>query len=186
MYHDPGIISCLNTSVLSAEFILAVINSKLISWYNLKTSPKGKRTTFPKVLIGDIRNFPIKKPDAKQEDEFNKHVKKISELTQSLVQFQNTVLAFIANKFALEKTSNNLVNWDSLEFNDFVSELKKAKIMIGLSEEAEWSQYFNEQKEKAQNLKTEINKTDNEIDKMVYELYGLTEEEIKIVEGMNS
>ncbi|MDP2238250.1 MAG: N-6 DNA methylase [Bacteroidales bacterium] len=183
LYHDPGIISCLNTSELSTEFILAVINSKLISWYNLKTSPKGKRLTFPKVLIGDIRNFPIKKPDAKQEDEFNKQVKKISEFTQSLVQFQSTVLAFISNKFALEKTSNNLINWDTLEFNDFVSELKKAKIKIGLSEEAEWLQYFKEQKEKAQNLKTEINKTDNEIDRMVYELYGLTEEEIKIVEG---
>ena len=28
-----------------------------------------------------------------------------------------------------------------------------------------------------------INKTDNEIDQMVYELYGLTQEEIEIVEN---
>jgi deoxyribose-phosphate aldolase len=42
--------------------------------------------------------------------------------------------------------------------------------------------YFNEQKEKAQNLKSEIEKGDREIDRMVYELYGLTEEEIKILE----
>jgi hypothetical protein len=32
-------------------------------------------------------------------------------------------------------------------------------------------------------LQTEIEKTDKEIDQMVYKLYGLTEEEIKIVEG---
>jgi hypothetical protein len=32
-------------------------------------------------------------------------------------------------------------------------------------------------------LKSEIDKTDKEIDRMVYELYGLTEEEVKIVEG---
>ncbi len=44
-------------------------------------------------------------------------------------------------------------------------------------------QYFNEQKEKAQALKSEIEKADKEIDQMVYELYGLTEEEIKIVEN---
>jgi len=31
-------------------------------------------------------------------------------------------------------------------------------------------------------LKNEIKKTDKEIDQMVYELYGLTEDEIKIVE----
>ena len=34
----------------------------------------------------------------------------------------------------------------------------------------------------AQELKQQINQTDKEIDQMVYELYGLTEEEIKIVE----
>jgi type II restriction/modification system DNA methylase subunit YeeA len=32
-------------------------------------------------------------------------------------------------------------------------------------------------------LKSEIDKTDKEIDPMVYELYELTEEEIRIVEG---
>ena len=41
---------------------------------------------------------------------------------------------------------------------------------------------FEEYKIQAQNLKTEINKTDWETDKMVYELYGLREEEIGIVE----
>ncbi len=38
------------------------------------------------------------------------------------------------------------------------------------------------QKAKALELKAEIDKTDKEIDQMVYELYGLTDEEIKIVE----
>ncbi|HRO74513.1 MAG TPA: hypothetical protein PLP27_00010 [Crocinitomicaceae bacterium] len=36
---------------------------------------------------------------------------------------------------------------------------------------------------KFKHIKTEIDKTDTEIDKMVYVLYDLTEEEIGIVEG---
>ena len=44
-------------------------------------------------------------------------------------------------------------------------------------------QYFNDQKQQVKDLKIEIDKTDKEIDQMVYELYGLTEEEIKIVEN---
>ena len=36
---------------------------------------------------------------------------------------------------------------------------------------------------KALELQREIEKTDREIDRMVYELYGLTEEEIAIVEN---
>lgn len=43
-------------------------------------------------------------------------------------------------------------------------------------------QYLNDHKSKAQSLKAEIDKTDNEIDQLVYQLYGLTQDEIKIVE----
>ncbi len=43
----------------------------------------------------------------------------------------------------------------------------------------EWNQL---QKEKAE-LEEKIERTDKEIDQMVYELYGLTKDEIKIVEG---
>jgi hypothetical protein len=41
---------------------------------------------------------------------------------------------------------------------------------------------FEENKKKALELKAEIDQTDKEIDQMVYELYGLSEEEIAIVE----
>ena len=85
-------------------------------------------------------------------------------------------------KYQLNSITNKLQNWHVLEFKDFLKELQKAKIKLSLSEEAEWMNYFNEQKQKAQTLKSEIEKTDREIDRMVYALYGLTEDEIKIVE----
>lgn len=53
-----------------------------------------------------------------------------------------------------------------------------------LREEAEWMEYFNQQKAKAGELKSQIAQTDAEIDGMVYELYGLTGEEVGVVEGM--
>lgn len=42
---------------------------------------------------------------------------------------------------------------------------------------------FEENKKKVLELKAEIDKTDREIDRMVYALHGLTEEEIRIVES---
>ena len=42
---------------------------------------------------------------------------------------------------------------------------------------------FEENKKKALELKTQINQTDKEIDQMVYALYELTEDEIRIVEA---
>ena len=65
----------------------------------------------------------------------------------------------------------------------FLGELSKAKVKLSLSEEAEWMTYFNEQKAKALALQADITRLDRDIDALVYELYGLTEEEIRIVEG---
>ena len=47
----------------------------------------------------------------------------------------------------------------------------------------EWMELFETKKAEAQTLKSEIEKTDIEIDQMVCELYELTDEEIKIMEG---
>ena len=44
--------------------------------------------------------------------------------------------------------------------------------------------FFEQEKQKALAIKNGIDKTDKEIDQMVYQLYGLTDEEIKIVEGI--
>ena len=79
LYHDPGIISCLNISTINIYLLLGLINSKLISWIHKYSSPKGNRNTFPKVLINDIRNFPI------PLDEILKQIDTSSELIE-LVQ----------------------------------------------------------------------------------------------------
>lgn len=50
-------------------------------------------------------------------------------------------------------------------------------------DEFEWLGLFEENKQKAQALQTQINQTDKQIDQMVYELYGLTDDEIAIVEN---
>ena len=70
-----------------------------------------------------------------------------------------------------------------IEFSEFVKELKKAKIKLSLNEEMEWEKVFMEEKKKTLDIKNEIELIDKENDGMVYELYGLSEEEIKIIEG---
>ncbi|MCF1420316.1 Eco57I restriction-modification methylase domain-containing protein [Mangrovimonas futianensis] len=194
LYHDPGIISCINISKLPTEYLLAVINSKLISWFNIKTTPKGKRTTFPKVLIGDIRKLPFKKAN----DDFILKIKtSVSLISEQSINLQNqseVFLSLLKSKFKIKGLSKKIFSWDLLEFDEFIKELEKSRknsakengieyTKLSLSEEAEWMQYFNEQKQKAQELKQQIDKTDKEIDQMVYELYGLTQEEIEIVEN---
>ena len=83
------------------------------------------------------------------------------------------------------KITSALQTFDQLDFKAFVAELKKQKIKLSLTQQDEWEDYFNQYADACQQLKTQIAATDGEIDRRVYELYGLTEEEISIVEGMN-
>ena len=92
------------------------------------------------------------------------------------------------NELRLEKIPKKLQNFEELSFNEFVKEYtkaKKIKFADKLAERTfkqEWQAMFEHDKSMACNLKEQIEQTDKEIDKMVYELYGLSDDEIKIVE----
>ena len=155
---------------------LGILNSKISSFYYLKMLKGGVS-----VLPEDIRQFPIL-PNSKDREHISNSVKIILQYNEEINKIRTAFLKYLLAKFSIEKPSKNLQNWHEIEFVDFIRELKKNKIKLGLSEEAEWMNYFNEQKEKAQTIQTKFNETDKEIDKMVYNLYDLTEEEISIVE----
>ncbi len=40
-------------------YLLAIINSKLITWYHHKNNPKSKKKLFPKILVSDLKKIPI-------------------------------------------------------------------------------------------------------------------------------
>ena len=101
-------------------------------------------------------------------------------------ELQETEQKFIRNlnrNSEIEKLSKKMENWCELTFNEFVKELKKKKVILSLSQQAEWEDYFLEEQKKALAIQKQIDQTDTEIDQMVYGLYGLTEEEIEIVEN---
>ena len=86
-------------------------------------------------------------------------------------------------KFKNLNLNKKLQDWYKLSHADFIKELAKEKINFTLSEEAEWADYFDQEKSNALEIQSKTASTDKAINQMVYELYGLTEEEIGIVEG---
>jgi hypothetical protein len=55
------------------------------------------------------------------------------------------------------------------------------KIVLSLKQQDEWEKYFDEYKTECRNFVSQINATDKEIDRLVYGLYGLSEEEVRII-----
>jgi type I restriction-modification system DNA methylase subunit len=165
-------------SSASIYSIVAQLNSSLFSFlHKVKTGAENKAfAQFQGVYILD---FPYKEFDIDIKEQVNS----IIEVGNSFNLVVRNFVFHLQSKFPIPKPSTKLQNWPDLDFKGFLGELKKAKVQLSLSEEADWMAYFNEQKQKALTLQSEINRIDAEIDQLVYELYGLTEEEIRIVES---
>ncbi|MBI9037184.1 MAG: N-6 DNA methylase [Bacteroidales bacterium] len=163
----------------NSKSLLGILNSSLMKAY-LNTICVKARGGYLRLKSQYILNIPI--PTNYENDSLNITVEKMLELNHSIFNIESDFVNLIVSKSNDNKVSRILQNWIELTPGELLTELKKNKIVQNLSEEADWLKYFNEQKEKAQEIKSEINKTDKEIDQMVYELYGLSEEEIKIVE----
>jgi len=183
---------------ISLKYIVTILNSKLIAYYFVKNTAKSVRKMFPKIILNDLRKFPIKKISKEQQQPFIAKADTILGLNESFINLSNKLQTYLAQKFHLEKLSKKLQNWHELDFGDFIKELNKAiktnnKLRakedleaiptLTKKDEFEWLDLFEENKQKVQTLQTQIKQTDAAINKMVYELYGLTEDEIKIVEN---
>lgn len=113
-YNTPSIINCINFTA-NIKFILAMINSTLMSFYHKMTSPKANKGLFPKILVNDIRKLPI----------------------LNCGEIKQNYISNLVDQILSVKQNDPTADTSALEA---------------------------------------------EIDKIVYELYGLTDDEIKIVE----
>jgi hypothetical protein len=113
-----------NESVLKP--LLAILNSRLLSWFFVTVNSAARRDDFPKIIIKQTRELPIPKFDRPRH-------RRLTSLVDAIIS-ANTRLS--------------------------VEQLPQR-----------WEQ-----------IQRQIDATDRQIDQLVYELYGLTDEEIRIVE----
>lgn len=165
--------------------LLCILNSK-ITWFFLKSICVVRSGGYIEVKPQYFERIPI--PELNNEKLLEQKADEIIENTSKMQSVQSKFTNYLQSQFKIEKLSKKLQNWHNLEFGEFITELNKAIKKAGgekLSkmDEMEWMEVFETKKAEAQTLKAEIDKTDKEIDEMVYKLYDLTEEEISIVEA---
>ncbi len=159
------------------KYILAILNSSYINFW-LKTNSSNVS-----INVGTVKNIPIKVESIDNQDVYESKVEVMLSLNKELQELSAKYQRNLKREFTLETLSKKLQNWYELSFAEFLKELAKAKLNLTLSQKAEWEDYFLAEQQKAISIKSQIDQTDKEIDQMVYELYGLTEEEIEIVEN---
>ncbi|WP_378174917.1 Eco57I restriction-modification methylase domain-containing protein [Aquimarina sp. SS2-1] len=187
------------------KFLLVLLNSK-ISEFVMKKTAITRRGGYQEFKVQYLSKIPLKSVGEIVKKEYLIKADLLIEMNNNKISIILKMIKYLISNFKLEKLSKKLESWHELTFGEFIKELNKAiKVNNKLrqketeatggqagfvetptltkKDEFEWMELFEENKKKAQELQSQIDATEKEIDQMVYELYGLTEEEIAIVEG---
>jgi len=174
-----GIIS----NKLNTKYLLCVLNSKMMTFYHKFSYLDHEKELFQKILIANCKKLPIKDISPSKQQPFIEKADSMLKLNKYLKELTHKFQSLLHSDFRIEKPSKKIEEFHTLTWADFEKELKKNKVaFLGVQKE-DWFDRFERFKKQAVDLKTQIDQTDKEIDRMVYELYGLTEEEIQIVEN---
>lgn len=161
------------------KYILALLNSTLYT-YVVQQKMVTNEQAFPQILMTDLENLPI--PECDDQQPFIELADAMLGLNKELQETRSRFIRRLQDNIPEVKINGALEAFDSLDFNGFVSELKKQKIRLSLFQQDEWEQYFNKNKQECEELSAKIAETDKEINARVYTLYGLKAEEIKLIE----
>jgi len=174
------LITCKNTNYLKSFllFFNSHIFNKIFKLF-FETTRTHSNLRFKEIYITDlpVGNFD-KLNHSQAKDISNKMLKLYKQLQEKKTKFLNRV----KDNFEIERISKKIDAFYDYDFKTFIAELKKQKIKLSLVQQDEWEEYFYSYKNEINKLQDEINTTDKKIDQMVYNLYELSDKEIKIVE----
>ena len=135
--------------------------------------------------MNELKALPVPDVSISEQQPFIALADKMLSLNSDLQNKRQRFLKRLSDNFAGIKITGKIETFDELDFAQFLAELKKQKIALSFKQQDDFEDYFNEYKTDCNKLSAEISATDKEIDSLVYALYGLTEEEIEIIEGVS-
>ncbi|KAA6320951.1 Type IIS restriction enzyme Eco57I [termite gut metagenome] len=164
------------------KYVLTILNSKLINYFYWTINPE-KREAMAEVKAFHLGLLPIKQILLSEQQSFIDLADKMLSLNADLQTNRQRFIKRLFDNFTGIKITGAMEHFDELPFKQFLAELGKQKITLSLKQQDEWEEYFNEYQSVCSSFVSQIDTTDKEIDRKVYELYRLTEEEVGIIEN---
>ena len=169
----------------SLKALLAILNSNFATFYIRKIAFDLTEGAFTKVRTNQLARLPLPKSiisDIEIINSLSATVDDMLYLHEQLQTKRNRFLRRLSENFEGIKITGTLSTFDQLTFAEFLKELKKQKIKISPSDQDDWEEYFDNYRTTCQEFSAQIATTNNEIDLRAYKLYGLTYDEVLIVD----
>ena len=115
---------------------------------------------------------------------FEKNVKKLISLINKKSILLKKTVNFIKDEYQVKTQITKLNKLDGLGWNEFMEIIIKNKVQLDINKREELSVWFKAKQNDLRELQNQINSVDNQINREVYRLYELTNEEIQIIEDL--
>lgn len=161
--------------------LLALLNSKYASYlFKQENSQLSMAGGYMNVNAGNLADIQVP-VEITSNAPLADYADRMLKLYAQLQSKDNNFRQLISSEFAVEKWPTKLNKWWTLDFADFVRALK---LNLSLAQKDDLLSLFEKYRTDLQHLDTQIQKTDHEIDQIVYKLYDLSSDEIASVESM--
>lgn len=167
---------------ISLKYLLTLLNSKLF-YFRYQSIGKQTGSGVYEYFANGVGKFPIPEISLDEQQPFIELADKMLQLNRDFQAACAQFLRLQQRRFALDKPSKALQSWHELSFQEWTAALKKHKINLSLKDELEWEELFTSEQSKVAALQAQIAATDREIDQRVFALYGLTDDEIALVQA---
>jgi hypothetical protein len=165
------------------KYLLCMINSSLVNWFFQHENFHMVGKPLAEVKVVYVDRLPIKNISLEEQNIFAKKADMLLDLNKTFQIKKTKFLKRVKDNFDLDKLSKKLEAFYETDFKTFLKELKKKKVTLTLKDQDEWEEYFEGYQKELLEIKAQIDTTDKQIDEMVYELYGLSEDEVAVVKG---
>lgn len=148
--NDPQLISIIpnQNNLISLETLWCILNSKLASFFHFNFSPKATKGAFPKILVRDIREFPI--PDNLPDNLMKKMFRIIHQCDSKFrVDFNEIIEAIVLESYFKNEFKEN--NIRIIESTNELLEFELDDKSLGTDEIFEIHQKFIDKKNPLRN-----------------------------------
>ena len=167
----------LTSDSLNLKYLNGLLSSNVVNFvFKLIGSNLGSQGyDLNKIFIEQL-------PLVIKKDKINKVsslIDNILNLSEQIVKNENIVFDYLYENLKIEKLSKKLENYYKLSEQDFLKEIKKKTKQF---DENEILEKFNNSKNLIITLNLKLNEIIDELNMEIYKIYGLNENEIKIIE----
>lgn len=166
---------------IDLKFILALLNSKLMNWKFQHDNFHIVGKALAETKITYINRLPI--IYTKDVTSFVELVDKLLTLNQKKYNRIKEFIDYIEITYKPKKISKKISGFYKIEYNEFTKELQKQKSKLTEIQKFELMALFNSIKSEINKYERDIRKEDDLLNGLIYNLYNLTTNEIKVIEN---